>query len=56
MRKNGSANVAAVHEENIVLANAGVSRAEISVGAGTDEAPYIVLAFDGNLTEEQIKR
>lgn len=53
--ENGSANVAAVHEENIVLANAGVSRAEISVSAGTDEAPYIVLAFDGNLTEEQIK-
>ena len=45
----------AAREENLALANVGVSRTEISVSAGTDEEPYIVLAFDGNLTEEQIK-
>ena len=55
LAEDGGANFAAMREENLALANAGMSRAEISVSAGTDEAPYIVLAFDGNLTEEQIK-
>ena len=55
LAEDSDANFAAVRDENLVLANAGVSRTEISVSAGTDEAPYIVLAFDGNLTEEQIK-
>ncbi len=44
-----------MRNKNFVLANTGVSRTEISASAGTDKAPYIVLAFDGNLTEEQIK-
>lgn len=55
LAEDSNANFAAVRDENFVLANAGVSRTEISASAGTDEAPYIVLAFDGNLTEEQIK-
>lgn len=55
LAEDSDANFAAVRDENFVLANAGVSRTEISASAGTDEAPYIVLAFDGNLTEEQIK-
>lgn len=55
LAEESDANFAAVHDENFVLANTGVSRTEISASAGTDEAPYIVLAFDGNLTEEQIK-
>lgn len=55
LAEDGGANFAAMREENLALANAGMSRAEISVSAGTDEAPYIVLAFDGNLTEKQIK-
>ena len=55
LSEDGGANFAAMREENLALANAGVSRMEILVSAGTDEAPYIVLAFDGNLTEEQIK-
>ena len=55
LAEDGGADIAAMREENLALASAGVSRTEISVSAGTDEAPYIVLAFDGNLTEEQIK-
>lgn len=55
LAEDSDVNFAAVRDENFVLANAGVSRTEISASAGTDEAPYIVLAFDGNLTEEQIK-
>ncbi len=55
LAEDSDANFAAVRDENFVLANTGVSRTEISASAGTDEAPYIVLAFDGNLTEEQIK-
>lgn len=55
LAEDSDANFAAVRDENFVLANAGVSRTEISASAGTDEATYIVLAFDGNLTEEQIK-
>lgn len=55
LAEDSDANFAAVRDENFVFANAGVSRTEISASAGTDEAPYIVLAFDGNLTEEQIK-
>ena len=54
LAEDGGADVTAF-EENLALANDGVSRTEISVSAGTDEAPYILLAFDGNLTEEQIK-
>ena len=27
----------------------------IAVNAGTDETPYILLAFDSSITEEQIK-
>ena len=56
LSEDGGANFAAELEEKLLApANVGVSRAEILVSAGTDEAPYIVLAFDGNLTEEQIK-
>lgn len=55
LAEDSDANFAAVRDENFVLANTSVSRTEISASAGTDEAPYIVLAFDGNLTEEQIK-
>ena len=54
LAEDGGANVVAL-EENLALANVGESRAEILASAGTDEAPYILLAFDGNLTEEQIK-
>lgn len=45
----------AVLKEFSAPASEGMSRAEISVSAGMDEAPYILLAFDGELTEEQIK-
>lgn len=56
LAEDGGANFAAVREENLALASVGVSRTEItSTSDGEDEAPYIVLAFDGNLTEEQIK-
>ena len=56
LAEDGGANFAAALEEKLLApASVGVSRAEISVSAGTDEAPYIVLAFDGNLTEEKIK-
>ena len=55
--KNGGANVAAAFEgEPLAIANVGVSQKEItSTRSGEDEAPYILLAFDGNVTEEQIK-
>lgn len=33
----------------------GKSSATITVNAGTDETPYILLAFDENVTEEEIK-
>ena len=56
LAEDGGANFAAVREENLALASVGVSQTEItSTSDGEDEAPYIVLAFDGNLTEEQIK-
>lgn len=56
LAEDSGANFAAMlAEEFLAPANAGVSQTEVSVSAGTDEAPYIVLAFDGNLTEEQIK-
>ena len=56
LAEDGGANFAAVREENLALASVGVRRTEItSTSDGEDEAPYIVLAFDGNLTEEQIK-
>ncbi len=56
LSEDGGANFAAALEEKLLApANTGVSRTEILVSAGTDEAPYIVLAFDGNLTEEKIK-
>lgn len=45
LAEDSDANFAAVRDENLVLANAGVSRTEISVKCGTDEAPYIVLAL-----------
>ena len=55
LAEDGGADIAAMREENLAPASVGVSQTEILVSAGTDEAPYIVLAFDGNLTEEQIK-
>lgn len=56
LAEDGGANFAAVREENLALASVGVRRTEItSTSDGEDEAPYIVLAFDGNLTEKQIK-
>ena len=56
LSEDGGANFAAELEEKLLApANVGMSRTEILASAGTDEAPYIVLAFDGNLTEKQIK-
>ena len=56
LAEDGGANFAAVREENLALASVGVSQTEItSTSDDEDEAPYIVLAFDGNLTEKQIK-
>lgn len=56
LAEDGGANVAATSEENLLAtANVGVSRTEILASSGTDEAPYILLAFDGDLAEEQIK-
>ncbi len=56
LAEDGGANFATMREEKFLApANVGMSRTEILVSAGSDEAPYIVLAFDGNLTEEQIK-
>ena len=37
LAEDSDANFAAVRDENFVLANAGVSRTEISASAGTDE-------------------
>ena len=37
------------------LPEEGESSAKITVNAGTDETPYILLAFDENVTEEEIK-
>ena len=44
-------------EEPVVLGNrGGAVTKEITVNAGADETPYILLAFDNNLTEEEIKQ
>ena len=43
-------------EEPVVLGNRGAVTKEITVNAGADETPYILLAFDNNLTEEEIKQ
>mgnify|MGYP002533060030 CR=1 FL=1 len=44
-------------EEPVVLGNrGGAVTKEITVNAGADETPYILLAFDNKLTEEEIKQ
>ena len=43
-------------EEPVVLGNRGAVTKEITVNAGADETPYILLAFDNSLTEEEIKQ
>ena len=44
-------------EEPVVLGNrGGAVTKEITVNAGADETPYILLAFDNSLTEEGIKQ
>ena len=44
-------------EEPVVLGNqGGAVTKEITVNAGADETPYILLAFDNRLTEEEIKQ
>ena len=44
-------------EEPVVLGNrGGAVTKEITVNAGADETPYILLAFDNRLTEEAIKQ
>ena len=43
-------------EEPVVLGNRGAVTKEITVNAGADETPYILLAFDNSLTEEGIKQ
>ena len=43
-------------EEPVVLGNRGAVTKEITVNAGADETPYILLAFDNSLTEEKIKQ
>ena len=44
-------------EEPVVLGNrGGAVTKEITVNAGADETPYILLAFDNSLTEEEIKQ
>ena len=43
-------------EEPVVLGNRGAVTKEITVNAGADETPYILLAFDNILTEEEIKQ
>ena len=52
----------AIEQENAALQaivlglpEEGESSAKITVNAGTDETPYILLAFDENVTEEEIK-
>ena len=43
-------------EEPVVLGNrGGAVTKEITVNAGADETPYILLAFDNNIMEEEIK-
>ena len=42
-------------EEPVVLGNRGAVTKEITVNAGADETPYILLAFDNSRTEEEIK-
>ena len=43
-------------EEPVVLGNrGGAVTKEITVNAGADETPYILLAFDNSITEEEIK-
>ncbi len=42
-------------EEPMLLENGGVNTQTIKVDAGTDETPYILLAFDSSVTEQQIK-
>ena len=37
------------------LANAAENSAEITINAGVDETPYILLSFDNSVTEEQVK-
>ncbi len=37
------------------LANAPETSAEITITAGADETPYILLSFDNSVTEEQVK-
>ena len=43
-------------EEPVVLGNRGAVTKEITVNAGADETPYILLAFNNSLTEEEIKQ
>ena len=44
-------------EEPVVLGNrGGAVTKEITVNAGADETPYILLAFNNSLTEEEIKQ
>ena len=44
-------------EEPVVLGNrGGAVTKEITVNAGADETPYILLAFDNSITEEKIKQ
>ena len=44
-------------EEPVVLGNrGGAVTKEITVNAGADETPYILLAFDNSITEEEIKQ
>ena len=44
-------------EEPVVLGNrGGAVTKEITVNAGADETPYILLAFDNSRTEEEIKQ
>ena len=44
-------------EEPVVLGNrGGAVTKEITVNAGADETPYILLAFDNNIMEEEIKQ
>ena len=43
-------------EEPVVLGNRGAVTKEITVNAGADETPYILLAFNNSRTEEEIKQ
>lgn len=42
--------------EPVALAASGENSTTITVNAGTDETPYILLAFDKNITEDEIKQ